>query len=370
MQQWNRRRVGLAVLVLVGIALVVIVAEAVGRAPAISTKPAQRTLVVRGFVFLRSATQTAELWLADPDGQNARKLADEVTSYSASPDGTQIAFMAQPQGQPSKIALIDLNTNKVTPIVWEQDFMVFGPAWSPDPQHAVIAYERREIIPGEPDLGAPKLWLVQADGTSAGPLVDGPDVVSWGASWSPDGQQLVFSDPRNNTLVLYDVRSQQTRNLDINGEVDWSPDGTQLVVSAGRPGRDYDNRLVIYDLARATQREVFTVDGSNDYSPRWSPNGQQIAFVRRTRENPYGTLWLGSLDTNTAVPVSVASPTRVDDHDPAWSPDGKTLTWTRLVLDDSRQPAALWRVQPGTSQPELWLENALQGHWLVDFTRQ
>ncbi|MFX7776533.1 DPP IV N-terminal domain-containing protein, partial [Acinetobacter baumannii] len=62
-----------------------------------------------------------------------------------------------------------------------------------------------------------------------------------------------------------------------------SPDGKSVVIVVSRP--DYINNrfnaeLVLVDVASGKKR-VLTQDRYSVSSPRWSPNGEQIAFISR-----------------------------------------------------------------------------------------
>ncbi len=358
-----RRRIGIALSVLVTVIIcltIVVGMEAEPSASGVSGGAAQP-----GLLFLRNPAQAAELWLADPDGAQARLLVPAVSDYSSSPDGTRIIYATQTGNAPSRIEIYDRTTLTTQVIVQSPDFVAFSPQWSPAAGPGVIAYERRTVTAD--GVAAPKLWLVKEDGTDLGAVMRGGEVVAYGAKWSPDGSKLAFVDPLRSEIVIFNF-SNQLRRVPFNGEFDWSPDGTKLVVSAFPSGEAGDTQLFLYDLATASQQPLFTSPGSSDYMPEWSPDGSRIAFVRRTSTAPQGSIWVGTLADGRASPVDLAAQPDADpfdDTDPQWSPAGDQLTWTRLALGAQTTPAAVWRSTIGAATPPAPLiDNALQARWI------
>ena len=314
-----------------------------------------------GVVFLRNPAQTAELWLADAQGQNQRQLMEQVTSYSPSPDGTKIAYAIQPPDAPSKVAVFDTASGESTILGWDLDYGSYNPSWSPAGGPGIIAYERRSFL--QEGLGAPKLWLAQADGSDLGPVMRGGDVITYEGVWSPDGTRLGFIDPLRDEIGIFNF-SDQLRRIPLAGEFSWSPDGSKIIVSAlplDQPGQTH---LEIYDLSDDSRKAVFAESAASDYAPRWSPTGDMIAFVRRTQTNPRGAIWIGSLKDGTVRQITDTSVDLVDDSDPQWSPDGSQLLWSRLPLGAAADPAALWIVDINTlDAPRVFIENATRGRW-------
>jgi len=76
-------------------------------------------------------------------------------------------------------------------------------------------------------------------------------------------------------------------------------------------------------LGNGSAARALTQDGSENFQPAWSPDGQSIAYVSRKRRG----IWV--------IPVTRGVARRVTDHgdSPAWSPDGKFLAFRDGALE-------------------------------------
>lgn len=353
-----RSLLGQRTLRVVVVSLVVIgVLLGVGGPPATTDGAATVRRTARGIMFLRNQSSLAELWMADPDGDNARQIAPAVSDYSVSPDGTRVAYATQPQNRTSKIEVVDLASRQPSVIDWSEDWTTYTPVWSP--ADGIIVYERRTVDGNE--ISMPKLWMAEPDGTILGPLQKGGAVMNYGAVWAPDGAKLAFLDGRREEIAIFNF-SEVLRWVPLAGEFDWAPDGNALVISAVQTNPDgISTQLVRYDLTTEQPTVLLAAPTIRADTPRWSPDGQTIAFVRRTRDHPRSAIWV--------MPADGSGPGReiaggdYDNVDPQWSPDGSRLLWTRLLLGQANGPSAIW-ASDLSGAPEVLLENAAQARWV------
>jgi dipeptidyl aminopeptidase/acylaminoacyl peptidase len=121
-----------------------------------------------------------------------------------------------------------------------------------------------------------------------------------------------------------------------------SPDGDRVayvVQSLDRDTYEYRRSIWIAPVEGGEPRRLTA--GPNDYSPRWSPDGRTLAFVRSTaRPKPprnkternagadKGQIWLLSLEGGEPTQLTKQ---RDGAGSPTWSPDGKTLLFTAKV---------------------------------------
>lgn len=216
------------------------------------------------FLMNRIAPSTSELYIANSDGSNERKLLksgafDYNASFSA--DGRSIVFTSERNGD-----------------------------------------------------GNSDVFRARIDGSDVRPQVTGPSVDD-AAVLSPDGTQLAFVSTRNGyyaNVWVQDTRSGRLRNItgaaNVQGEHSnpnsflrptWSPDGQWLAFSSdrnsdwrghnGNRGWEHLQELSIY-VVGADGTGFRRIASKQDFclgSPKWSPDGRRIVFYEMTTEDTW-----------------------------------------------------------------------------------
>src|SRR6516164_5772287 len=150
------------------------------------------------------------------------------------------------------------------------------------------------------------------------------------ASWSPDGNELVFTTDITGRSNLWKVSSRggwpiQLAQSDERqyGEI-WSPDGKWIVFQQDTGGNELWDIFAI----RSDGGDVINLTNTPDIreeSPLWSPDGKTIALNHKPKEATVYNIAL--LDWATRK-VTLLTHERTPNHlwqSVAWSPDGKTL---------------------------------------------
>ncbi|MFI1176794.1 FG-GAP-like repeat-containing protein [Streptomyces melanogenes] len=171
-----------------------------------------------------------DVWVADPDGSHARPVAMDVQD----PDG------------------------------W-----VTNLAWGPRSDMLYLGFQ---LKPGHDRL---RLQQVNLDGSGLRYVFqDRANVYETQPSVAPDGTLAFLSGGR---VMLYDPRTggEPTR-LTEGYQPAFSPDGSRLAFSriVGSTG----SQLFVRDLASGTETQLTSEPGDRMY-PRWSPDGEQLAFL-------------------------------------------------------------------------------------------
>jgi dipeptidyl aminopeptidase/acylaminoacyl peptidase len=111
-----------------------------------------------------------------------------------------------------------------------------------------------------------------------------------------------------------------------------SPDGTRVAftrVWVDREADEYRTQVWISDCEGGGARPL--TSGGLDAQPRWSPDGQWLAFVRKPEARKPGQIFVLPLEGGEATAVTALEG---GASDPAWSPDSR-----RLAFLSSHNPA-------------------------------
>jgi dipeptidyl aminopeptidase/acylaminoacyl peptidase len=149
-----------------------------------------------------------------------------------------------------------------------------------------------------------EIWKVPIIGGHAVMLAEGDEPVV-----SPDNQTIAFV--KNKQVWTVSNAKEPYQLFEIKGSVgslSWSPDGKFLLFNVNRTSHSL---IGIYGLAGQTIRYL-SPSFSRDSSPKWSPEGNKVAFIRRPggkgepqpileqRHNPW-EIWVADVATGNGI---------------------------------------------------------------------
>ncbi|HVV06401.1 MAG TPA: S9 family peptidase [Puia sp.] len=348
-----------------------------------------------------------------------------VSDPQLSPDSKWVAYT---------VSTIDSIKDKRSSAIWmisldgSQDLRITSspegesrPRWSPDGKYLSFlssrppsAMDAGDLLPvNRPKVEGSQIWLMDRRGGEGQRLT----AIRGGVkdyAWSPDGQKLLLTitdqEPEDTGkikttkpyvidryqykqdvegyrykklythLYLFNINTKKldtlTKGPYDDGSAVWSPDGSAIAFVSNRTeDPDKNENSDIFTIAAqpgSTPHQLTTWKGS-DNNPRWSPDGQYIAYTRSTADDNY---IMYDQPILAVIPKNGGEPrllTRALDRpvtNPRWSRDGKNII--AQVTDDRQEYLATFSPADGKMSkvidgPRVFgpAEAISQGLWLT-----
>ena len=157
--------------------------------------------------------------------------------------------------------------------------------------------------------------------------------------WSPDGRQIAFSrfhGPLVDIFVMNADGSNVTQITQSGGAVmpAWSPNGQRIAFATWDGGRAYGVSIMNADgsdvttltqaVGRPTPSDLLI---SSDNLPSWSPDGRQIAFVRKYADGNISDIFVMNADGSGITQLTYSDAGVGIQGRPAWSPNGQRIAF-------------------------------------------
>jgi dipeptidyl aminopeptidase/acylaminoacyl peptidase len=238
----------------------------------------------------------------------------QVVTPRVSPDGRRVAYgvtdaVMTPERSEyvTQIYVANADGSSAAQVTFA-DKSSTNPQWSPDGSALAFTSTRKD--------SRNNLYLLRLAGGEAEPLTEMKGNVT-GFSWSPDGKWIAFT--------MRDVKTETEEKSD-KGRDDW-----RWVQENTKFSHLY---LVPIERGASGKRETrkLTTGDMNVDEPDWSPDGKQIVFshARTPSANDWTTLDVSVIDVATGKLTALAS-TPAAEFSPRYSPDGKQIA---LVITD------------------------------------
>jgi len=227
-------------------------------------------------------------------------------------------------------------------------------SFSPGGDRVVFVWEN-------PDDGSRNLFVKRIGSETLHRLTRGPEA-DYSPVWSPDGTRIAYLADTNKGLGIYVISSLGGPAQELYGPQDmvhweqralsWSPDGRSLIFPDGSPSSIYILSLDTLQ-ARPITSPPNVWDG--DANPAFSPDGRQIAFARAIE---------GAVRDIYVIPSAGGAPRQITRD----RRQIESLTWTAngsaiIFSSDRGGIFALWKVSLRGGEPQrlpVGTENAFQ----------
>jgi Tol biopolymer transport system component/C-terminal processing protease CtpA/Prc len=273
------------------------------------------------------------IWTATPGRSEARRVSNftegRVLWPNISYDGREVVFEHN-----FAIWKLDTTSGKASEVAIARRGAVAGPAV--ERQRLNDQISELQLSPD----GKKVAFVVRGD-VFAASASDGGDAArvsnssaeEYQIAWAPDSRRLVYVSDRDGVphLFLYDFSSntetQLTRDAADDSTPRFSPDGKSLAFIRGA------KELHVMDVAAKTDRVLKTAiferpPVGSDRPFVWSPDGKWIAYVP-VAENQFKNVNVVAVDGSASGPASYLA--NVFNNTVSWSPDGA------YILFDSGQ---------------------------------
>ncbi|MDH3290198.1 MAG: protein kinase [Gemmatimonadota bacterium] len=323
-------------------------------------------------IAFRSERDGGGIFVMGRTGEAVRRVTRTGFNPTWSPDGTYLAFASErielnPQNSEGAKGLwvVQVQTGEVRQLSSEDMAL---PSWSPNGHR--IAYTKRL---GDPDPAQADVWTVSAEGGEAVAVTRGV-ATDWNAAWSPDGQYLYFASNRGGSMNLWRVRIDERSGATLRTPEPVTTPATSLAhISVSRDGRHivYSSVLVTSNIQSVTLNPrtatvvgepVWVTTGSRRWSsPDPSSDGKSVVFYSLTE--PEGDIYVAR--ANGAGLRRVTGDSAIDRM-PRWSPDGEWIAF----FSNRGGGLQLWMIRPdGSDLRQLTDGRAGVAAWSPDGSR-
>jgi ABC-type nickel/cobalt efflux system permease component RcnA len=254
-----------------------------------------------------------------------------VIDYALSPDGTQIVYILPTEDLENEFWAVHTDGTQNHDLFPCAQAMCSQPVWSPDGRR--LTYERMDLSGEGVSTGLPSLWWFDLESGETKPVFQDERLPGANPRWSPDGEWLSYATADGIRLAHLGTGENRKIESILGSPAVWSPDGRSLLLrDVLIKDNQYVTQIYLYDLSSGLKTNLNEDVNMENILAAWSPDGSQIAVVRRDLSVPVGDqIWIMRADGSDVHPITDAP--SVLHNSLNWSPDGNYLLYDLYLLE-------------------------------------
>ncbi len=279
-------------------------------------------------IDLAANSYLTEYVISDLTGGDIRTLLEaspHISSAQWSPDGEMVAYLSSDSGE-NNLWLVDANEGRTSQLTdFQEDISSFR--WAPDAKAIAFVMPDPEytkpVVEDPQDFNRNRLWLLPLDEAHRGGHIvnltaDQEFSVSdwaghWAYGWSPDSDRIVFAH-------------QDGPGLD-----SWTA-----------------AQLATVDVSTKQVTQVDACNTNWKYFPKYSPDGQWLAFINAPGTFKWSFLWdIKIIPAAGGVPIPLARSKNELPFLWQWAPDSKSVYY----IENDRSTYSFYQMPIDGSAP-------------------
>ncbi|MCJ7590044.1 MAG: S9 family peptidase [Woeseiaceae bacterium] len=260
-----------------------------------------------------------------------------VSDPQVSPDREWIAYSVESidveaDKSSTQIFMVSKDGGEVVQLTAD-DYSASTPRWSPDGRYLGFLAAK-----GDPEVAKTQVWTLDRRGGEAKQY----SAIDQGVkdfAWSPDGKKmLLMITDKSATQLAEDAAKEVGEEVKplpyVIDRLQFKQDGVPYL------DRSRTHIYVVND--REAEALQLTFGDFDDAQPAWSPDGSKIAFVSNRTEEPDSNensdVWVVSAEgDSTTRDAKKITTNEGSDYSPAWSHDGRNIAYVTVT-----EPELIW----------------------------
>lgn len=299
--------------------------------------------------YLGDSSGRQEVWVATPDGADAKKLSDtdlEKLSIVWMPDSKSLLYTSSDH----KLNLVNIESGQTRTLATNDAGNIDGVTVSPD--GAWVAFAKADH-----DLRA-HVYFVAATGGEEHKLPDAKLFSTFSPRFTPDGKKLVFlagyvqggsATLRTNVASVYSVSLAKEDADPMSRDVDTEEQARAMMDrapgrggAAARAATSAETKIDFTDMERRINQITRLTDNISTVVP--APDSRSYAFVAATDVDgrPVSTLYVIQADGSALRRVTQSTPPAADGEEP---PDAAAAPGGIANLEYSRDGSTVYFIE-------------------------